>query len=373
MPPVLWLANVGRPGTNKTHPLEVTLKHLKRRDADSYATYKAALVQWEHEESERAKQREGREPPKPRPVWRPHLVGDATMEALVGKLEYSPRGLGLHRDELAGWWGSMDQYRKGSDREKWLSLFNGTPVDAIRRTAGEVLVHQPFVSVCGTVQPGKLYTLGKDQDGFLPRILFAYPDGQRKPYHTTVSIGKEWALSYAQVLDRLLNHALPMDGNRPQPRMVPLSEQARVAFMRWDRLNTDRANAAQSDGIAAIYPKLDTYAPRIALVLEMLHLAATGADVPECISGRSMEGALKLVEYFEATARKVHAQMFNEDAVDSLPDLKARVYAKLPERFKTGEGQRIAQQLGMSERTFKRFIERPDLFKREGHGMIVKL
>jgi hypothetical protein len=372
MPAVLWLANVGRPGTNKTHPLEATLKHLKERDGEAFDKFKLERAQWEMEDSDRRKRNEGQEPPRPRPHWCPHLVSNATMEALVATLEHSPRGLGLHRDELAGWWGSMDQYRKGADRENWLSLFNGNTVDAIRRTSGEVFVPMPFVSVCGTVQPGKLHTLGRDQDGFLPRILFAYPDQQTKPYHNEASIGKEWALSYAQVLDQLLNVSMAMEKSRPVPRMLELSEAAQVAWRGWHHMNTDRHNAASSEGIMTIYPKLETYAPRLALVLELLELASRGTVVPDCISGRSMVGALKLVEYFEATARKVHFQLFEENAAERLTDTKARVYAKLPERFRTGDGLTIAQGLGMSERSFKRFIQEGNLFNREAYGTFVK-
>jgi hypothetical protein len=372
MPAVLWLAIVGRPGTNKTHPLEATLKQLKSRDAESKAKNKLELAKWEHEESERRKHTERKEAPSARPFWRPHLVRNITMEAMMDKLEHSPRGVGLHRDELAGWWGSMDQYRKGADRETWLSLFNGTTVDTIRRTSGEVLVPMPFVSVCGTVQPGKLHTLGKEQDGFLPRILFAFPDQQTKPYHSEASIGKEWALSYAQVMDRLLELPLELEHNRPAPRMLELSEAALVAFRQWERTNTDRTNAATSEGISAIYPKLETYTPRLALVLDLLHQAAEGGEMPERISGNAMKGALELMGYFEATARKVHFQLFEENAAERLTDTRARVYAKLPERFSTGEGVAIAKDLGMAERTFKRFIQDGNLFKREGHGTFAK-
>ncbi|MBX7127795.1 MAG: DUF3987 domain-containing protein, partial [Flavobacteriales bacterium] len=373
MAAILWVALVGRPGTSKTHPLDTALKHLKDRDTESYTRYKAELVQWEQEERDRTKRQEGHEAPKVRPVWRPHLVGDITMEALVGKLECSPRGLGVHRDELAGWWGSMDQYRKGSDRENWLTLHNGSTVDALRRTAGEVRVPLPFVSVCGTVQPAKLHTLGKGQDGFQPRILFAYPEKQTKPYFSDASIGSEWPLSYTTVLDRLLALPLNVENNRPAPRMLEFSETARVAFSAWVNLNTDRANAAPSDGIRDIYPKLETYAARIALVLELLDHAATGSAVSEVISGKAMKGAIDLVEYFATTALKVHFHLNEEDAVDRLPDLRKRVYEALPDQFRTGEGQEIADKFGMPQRTFKRFIGNENLFRKEAHGVVTKL
>lgn len=375
MPAVLWLALVGRPGTMKTHPLELALKPLKKLDADAFDKYREEVVAWEHEHAERKRSnpKDGDATPKPRPHWSLHLVTDATMEALMGKLEHLPRGVGLHRDELSGWWGSMDQYRKGADREKWLSLFNGKQVDAIRKTSGEVLVRRPFVSVAGTVQPGKLYTLGKDQDGFLPRLLFAFPDEQAKPYHATASVAPEWASNYAVLVDRLLEIPMAEHEGKLVPRLVPLSAEALELFMAWDRMNTDRTNAAEAEGIAGIYPKLEMYVHRLALLLEVLHTVCDGTGTGDSIGARAMEGALKLVEYLEATARKVHFQLFEADPVDLLDDRKGRTYALLPNAFTTAEGYKVAEAMKLSRRSFRRWLGDGRLFKRTDHGQYRKL
>jgi hypothetical protein len=124
---------------------------------------------------------------------------------------------------------------------------------------------------------------------------------------------------------------------------------------------------------AALFGKLDTYAHRLALVLELLHRTCTGEGHGSTVRSEAMEGAVKLLAYFEATARKVHFQLFEANAVDRLPPLKARVYAAMPERFDTGDGIKIAQKMGMPPTTFKRLLNDGKLFRKDGHGVNLKL
>jgi hypothetical protein len=380
-PGILWLVLVGRPSVGKTHPLNAMAKPLAKRDARTKREHDTKVREWEAAQDERRKRKPGKdappeEPPSPRPVWRPHLVDDITMEALLAKLAATPRGLGLHCDELAGWLAGMDKYRKGGDRQKWLSIFNGSQLSEIRKNAGEHVVPHPFVSVAGGIQPGKLSTLGRDHDGLLHRLLFVYPDEQVRRYASKASVSKEWGEVWGRVLEQLLGLEMRMEEGDLVPVLLEHSEGAADVYAAWDRMNTDRTNAANTSGdelSAALFGKLDTYAHRLALVLEMLHRACTGEGYGREVSAKAMEGALKLLEYFEATARKVHFQLFEADAVDRLPPLKARVYAALPERFATGEGTKIAEAMGMPSRTFKRLLRDAHLFRKDGHGVNLKL
>lgn len=66
--------------------------------------------------------------------------------------------LAIH-DELAGWFGSFDQYRargSGKDRSKWLKAYEGgaEPVDRVQR--GPVVVPNWSCSVLGYIQPGPM-------------------------------------------------------------------------------------------------------------------------------------------------------------------------------------------------------------------------
>lgn len=384
-PPMLWLVSVGRPGIGKTHPLNTMVRPLADRDKRTKREHSEAVVIWENDQEERKRKGRGEKgaapevPPTPRPVWCPIVYDDITMEALVAKQAASPRGGGMHCDELAGWLARMDQYRKGGDRQKWLSIFNGSQLTEIRKTAaaGEHVVPRPFVSVAGGVQPGKLHDLGRDHDGFLHRLLFAYPDEQVRRYASSASACTESAAMWADLLRKLLALEMGMGvGGELVPVLLEYSTGAAEVFARWDRMNADRTNAAFDVGDmlgAELFSKLDTYTHRLALVLEMLHRACSTDGPTLTVRAEAMEGALKLLAYFEATARKVHFQLFEANAVDRLPPLKARVYAALEERFTTGDGIKIAEKLGMSASGFKRLLNDGKLFRKDGHGKNLKL
>lgn len=380
-PPMLWLVSVGRPSIGKTHPLNTMVKPLTKRDAATKREHDKAVREWEAAQDERRKRRGGKdtppeEPPSPRPVWRPHIVDDITMEALLAKLAATPRGVGLHCDELGGWLAGMDKYRKGGDRQKWLSIFNGSHLTEIRKTAGEHVVPRPFVSVAGGVQPGKLHDLGRDHDGFLHRLLFVYPDEQVRPYASTASMDAEWGKRWAEVLENLLGLSMTMEEGELVPSLLHYAPAAAEKYFRWERTLTDRTNAANAssdDLSAALFGKLDTYAHRLALVLELLHQACSDGPATREVRPQAVEGALKLLEYFEACARKVHFQLFEADEVDRMPPLKARVYAALPQVFATAEGLKVADAMGMSGRTFYRLLRDGKLFRKDAHGKNLKL
>jgi hypothetical protein len=364
MPPILWLALVGRPGTNKTSPLRSALAPLRAMDKLRFMEYRSARA--DHTRSKVDGSDGG-----PQPTRKLHLFTDATMERLLPVLQANPRGVGLYREELSGWWGSMDAYRKGGDRERWLSMHSGEPVDALRKTSEDVLVDSPFVSVCGTTQPSKLGTLGRDSDGFLPRILFAYPDEQSKAYMIEAEADPEWSTYWGQVVGRMLE--IPMASEEGPPHFVGFTAEARAKYMAWQHRSTDLTNATDVDALAELYPKLETYLPRLALVLEVLHTVTEGNGEIGMIGERAMDGAIELVEYFAATARKVHFQLFEADAVDRLPGMKARIYSALPDKFTTGDGGKVAEAMGMAKRSWTRWLRDTKLFRKLGHGEYLKL
>jgi hypothetical protein len=378
-PPMLWLVLVGPPSVGKTHPLNRMCKPLAKRDARNKLEHDRAIREWEAGEEERRKR--GKDatadgPPLAKPLFRPHLVDDITREALVAKLAVILRGVGLHCDELAGWLARFDQYRKGGDRQAWLSIFNGSQLTEFRKNAGEHVVQYPFVAVGGGVQPGLLKVLGREHDGLIHRLLFAYPDEPRRNYASPDSIDPRWSAMWDEVVDTLL--ALPMqpDGaGNLEPRLVAHSIESAQAYANWDRMNTDRTNAAIAEGdelIAALYGKLDTYAHRLALVLEMLHRACGAGGSQDVVRVEAMQGAIKLLDYFEATARKAHFELFEADEFDRLPVNKQRVYAALPDEFATADARKVAAGLGMSESTLKRFLRERSLFSRSKQGKYQK-
>jgi len=111
----LYAANVGSPGSRKTPALNLTTKwlqsiqqRLNREYHSAQAIYESNLADWE---STPRAERRGRPKPQP-PVYGHVITTDATVEALAPMLATAGSIL-LIQDELAGWFGGMNQYRGG--------------------------------------------------------------------------------------------------------------------------------------------------------------------------------------------------------------------------------------------------------------------
>jgi len=183
----LWIAVVARPGSKKSPaagcvlaPIRRAEKKLQREYETAMARYMTRLAEWkgQAEEAIAAKQTPPEKPNEP--VERQLVAGDTTREALCDLLRENPRGLLIHRDELTGWALSLNQYKagKGDDKQFWLSLWSGEPI-AVNRRGRRVHVDDPFASIVGNIPPAVLSELSDNrtrEDGWLHRILFAWPD-----------------------------------------------------------------------------------------------------------------------------------------------------------------------------------------------------
>ncbi len=214
---ILWLALVGRPGANKTHPLTMMLRPLNKRDLESARQYENELKEWE---AAMKQARKDEAAPKPiEPECAQHLVSDTTPEALVEALARNPRGVGLHRDELAGWVEDFGRYNKGGDVQAYLSIWSAQPVRVNRvKSKRPRFVERPFVAVCGTIQPGVLGRLvadGRGANGFVDRILFAFPEAQEVPAWNESEPDAQCADYWQALVERLLNIPPPDEGAEP--------------------------------------------------------------------------------------------------------------------------------------------------------------
>lgn len=374
----LWQALVGRPGANKTHPLNWMLGPLNDRDRKRAQAYGCAIH--DYEQTKRAARDSDAEVP-PEPQCEQHLVSDATPEALLEVLSRNPRGLGLYRDELAGWVADFGRYNQGGDVQLFLSIWSGQPVRVNRKTSKQPLyVQRPFVSVCGTIQPGVLGTLiaeGRGSNGFVDRILFAYPEVQDAPgwsdNECDPSVGSYWN----SVIDRVLSIPPPDVG--ADPLTLPLSPDAMRLWVEHHASITAGINALNKDGDEAKAQhrtKMMSYTLRLALI----HAVATWAEsnahgMPAQVEAASMRAAIDLVGYFTSTADKVLFTLNEATPVDRLSGDALTLFDALAGDFRTSEAVVKAKDLGLSERTAKRLLNKwakDGLVKREGQGRYSK-
>ena len=198
-PSVLWVALVGWSGTLKSPVLDLALCPIRRRQATAIANFEAAWQAYETEKEQygadlREWLRKGKSKgePEPRPPEEPtcerFYVSDVTVEALAKRLQKTPRGLLLAREELAGWLGSFDLYKGGkggSDSSHWLTMFGARDLLVDRKSEGQkpIFVPRAAVSIVGGIQPQVLQrALGREHfdDGMAARLLLTMPPTTQK-------------------------------------------------------------------------------------------------------------------------------------------------------------------------------------------------
>jgi hypothetical protein len=241
------------------------------------------------------------------------MTTDATTEALADLLAANPRGVAYVCDELTGWTRSMNQYKgsKGSDRQFWLSLWNGSPFIINRRGRKHPLpVDAPFVGVVGGLPPSVLRELVADeqshQDGFVHRILFSFPEHVPLAYtEDGISPANQQALD--TVVQRLwaLEPTSDEDGQL-EPVVIPFSALGKEVWRSWITEHyVQEEEFGLQDSLRGAWAKMSGYAARLALILQMCRWACDEALI-DAVDETSMAGAAQLIDYFKAHVRRIY-------------------------------------------------------------------
>jgi hypothetical protein len=219
------------------------------------------------------------------PVLRQISTTDVTVEALAVLLARNPRGIVVPRDELTAWTRSMNAYRGGlgADRQAWLSLWSGAAITINRKSEpGPIIVERPMVSVVGCLPPDVLGELSDErgrEDGFLHRLLFAFPAGVRLHW-TEQSISSGTLEAYCEVYARLSSLAPHVDGGAVVTGFTPAGKSA---FVRWVTGHYEEMERVETR-LRGPWAKLEAYVARLALVIQEIRFVvgeARGEDVDD--------------------------------------------------------------------------------------------
>lgn len=364
---VLYIAIVGQSGTNKSHPLSWALKPLETINKQNFEKYKKEKAEYEISlNRKKADREENEELDLKLPFWEQWLISDFTPEALTEAINLNKRGIGVYVDELASWFKNFNRYNKGSQEQFWLSVWSGKTVIINRKTSEPICITNPFIPVIGTIQPGVITQLAanRTENGFMDRILFAFPDDLQKKCWSDSDINPTIKSNWETMVLKLITLDMKQKENfEIEPTLLEFSNEAKQHLYEWNKEQTNEYNRLENDGIKGIYAKMDSYAIRFSLLLEMLKYACEESN-KNAISLSSVKGAIQLVDYFKKSAIKVHSTISNVSPLKKLPIDKQDLYKSLPNKFTTKEGLRIAESLSIPERTFKDFINKKDLFSR---------
>ncbi len=363
----LYAAVVGPPGSAKTPALELALAPTREAEECLHQAWQERLKAFEaeqeaHEQMLKQGAREGGEAPRPpaRPALGRLTVNDTTVEALGQVLLENPRGVVMVRDELIGWAASMNQYReggKGADLQFWLSCWSGSTVTVDRRkdqAKGPLHIPHPFVAVVGGLTPSRLATLRGDtarqrghDDGFLDRLLFAYPDPAPARGETWEEVSGPARRDYKDLTDRLrlLRPVSVQEGGEvagERPFELHFTPCGRQEWERFSGLHAGEVNAAGfPDHLRGPWSKLLGYCGRLALVVHCLRWAAGEFEDDKAgVDGEDVRRAARLVAYFKGHARRVYACLDADPRVEKAGKLWAWVVREGKPSFRKWEAHK---------------------------------
>lgn len=248
-------------------------------------------------------------------------VSDATAEALAQQLQVQEgQGLGLllHRDELAGLFGSLNAYRggRGSDSEQLLEAYDGGGFRSLRiaTTGGGRFYARCHLSIWGTIQPDVLKALVADGDaaGLWARFLFV-PLPERVvalPAHESDHEQQASAAAKAYLADICgLIYRMPRTS-------LALSPDGRAAFMAYEAQCQGLALAATIAAQGALFGKSAGKCLRLAALIHLLHQVTADGEHSATIGAEAIHRAATLTDHLNAWTLSLHAEVAGGGAND---------------------------------------------------------
>jgi len=329
VPSIIWPVLVGESGTAKSPALAAVIEHAHRHekklrdqyqvDLDDYetakATYEKSLSAWQKSKNE------GEPPARPRyPVPQRAVVVDPTVEALANVLADNPRGVLLPRDELSGWFGSMDRYvsgKGGGDDAFWLSCYGGRPHSVDRRTGNRpsIRIESAAVWITGCIPPAVLRrSVGRQrrESGLLARLLLAAPPPRPRLWSETTIHGLTKD-RLSSTLDGLYRLSCTTDSSgNTCPREIRLNREAKDMWISW--LNEHAHQTVDHVGdLNKAWAKLEELPARLALILHEVEVVAGLHDRPDEVSVATLDSAIRLTEWHKAETVRVYQRLAETD------------------------------------------------------------
>ncbi len=374
---MLYVALVGRPSTNKSHPLSFAMKPFLDFDYQENKLYERAYTEYDNvirmSRKERIEAGHSEQPLEP--IRRRFIVSDITPEGLSFIHAQNKRGLCLWTDELSAWFKNFNRYNSGSEEQFWLSVFSAKATISDRKgNRSSIFIKRPYISVVGTIQKKILGELSKGErssNGFIDRILFVMPNLQQKARWSRNELLENTEQEWSDIIRILVEIDCPLDSEgEVTPHIVPFSFEAKSRLYAWQEEHARICDTEANETLVGIYCKLEIYIIRFCLIIQLARWSCQEAD-KQSIDATSVEKAIALTEYFRSMAQQVQVVM----EYNQLNQQQRHLLIELPSRFQTAEALQIGDRLGFKERAIKDFLSRNigTLFTKERHGQYKKI
>ena len=263
---ILYIALIGRPGANKSHPLSFAMKPFLDYDYQQNQVFEKALAKYDELMSMSRKERteSGEEQFPQEPVRKRFLISDVTPEGLSLIHAQNKRGLCLWADELSAWFKNFNRYNNGSEEQFWLSVFSAKTTMSDRKNAkSSIFIKRPYISVIGTIQNKILNELAKGErssNGFINRILFVMPNLQQKARWNDKELQEDIEQEWNAIIDKLIQSECHLNEHGEiEPQILFFSEDAKIRLYEWQHHFSELCDRETNDTIVSIYCKLEIY------------------------------------------------------------------------------------------------------------------
>ena len=295
--PIFRTMIVAPTGRKKTPAQKSIISALTELEAIHYETYRLQQEQYEQELTAWKHNANGDEPKPTPPVRKRFFSNDDTLAARIQIHRENPNGLLLYRDEGSAFITERGRFSNGrgdsGETEADLSEFNGGSLSHDRKTDGSTFLTKTGISRTGATQYTKLQQLMGDHNdgtGEWSRYLFCLADAPPSYLDLTgddTDTGLQQTLiDLIQLLDEL-----------PE-RNYLLSHEAKLTFMEYQHLLTDRAMETDHPAMAAALPKFETYFGRFILLLHVVNAVLAETEPTTTVEAHTVERARQWTEYF---------------------------------------------------------------------------
>jgi putative DNA primase/helicase len=347
--PNLYGGCVGLPSTKKTPALDETRKPIlelqakaRKEFSDKIKDFVIEAKCYERDTAAVYKEKLGLTDTKTKineltepntPVLKRYETNDITTPKLAQFLSENPIGLLQNRDELVGWFKSLEADYDLNARSFILEVWKGAIAYELARVGnGEIQITSGTLSIIGGIQPSKLQRYISEaysfdnSDGLPQRFLFAYPDTSRRSEKPTGADYDQMLNGYAAA-NRICKTLAEFDfsgrvigANGDVFQIVKFNAEAQGVVDEW---NNDIESAAESlqiedEAFSAYLYKLPKSCFAIALIFHCLeHI--NDAVFPNEITLETTLRAIAYTEVLTTHARRVFA--LGENQIFSLAQI----------------------------------------------------
>jgi len=365
----IWLALIGKAGVGKTPSISsITFPLEKANNREIKKYIKDVMAYEEYQELDKKEKELVQEVYKPKKSQ--FIVNDVTLEALIELHNENKNGIGVLKDELAGFFKDMNKYREGGDKEHWLSSWSGKQINLNRKTAKSSFVERACLPILGGIQPSIMdgfYTDENKDNGFIDRMLFSYPEMQIE-YYSEYEMKQDHLDWYDNYILRFYENTKKSikytEDWEIEPVIATFTPDAKEEFVRVQNKLTDSQNSdEENEYMKSMLPKQKAYMARFSLIINTLESLENKDVFRDIIEVESVLKAELLSDYFITMASKIKSNSLERVKTRGVIDPKRSPY----ENFKAVYGANknikkteIAELLNVSRQQIYKYIKKYD-------------